>query len=146
MAASKLHHVVLQRLKDDGTSILGVLHLYDVYNRDLFTCYTLESSLHSILSNDAYLSYLSYSPKFQTELPYIDVPSRVGIRIHYGNTFRDTKGCVLVGDSYTRELDCLTVLNSRKTLKRIVEYYRSAGSSYAVRFYVTDINVDELPF
>lgn len=146
MAASKLHHVVLQRLKDDGTSILGVLHFYDVYSRDIFTCYSLESSLHSILPNDVCLSYLSYSPKFQTELPYVEVPSRVGIRIHSGNTFRDTKGCVLVGDSYTRELDCLTVLNSRKTLQKVVELYRSAGSHYAVRFYVTDINVDELPF
>lgn len=145
MAGSKLHHIVLQRLKDDGVSILGVLHLYDAYSRDLFSCYTLESFKFAIPAG-RFVSFLTYSPTFQTQLPLIGVPYRLGIRVHSGNTYRDTKGCVIVGDSYTRELDCLTVFNSRKTLKRIVDYYLKAGSHYAVQFTVSDIENEALPF
>lgn len=45
----------------------------------------------------------SKSPKFKRELPLIynstTVKASRGIRIHRGNTFKDSQGCVLVGMS-----------------------------------------------
>lgn len=41
---------------------------------------------------------LSYSPRFKRILPEIqNVPGFTGIRIHKGNSSKDTSGCLLVG-------------------------------------------------
>ena len=43
---------------------------------------------------------MSWSPKFQKMLPILfDVPNFDGIRIHAGNTSKDTQGCILLGDN-----------------------------------------------
>jgi hypothetical protein len=43
---------------------------------------------------------LTMSPKFQRLLPIlIDVPHFTGIRIHRGNTAKDTHGCLLPGEN-----------------------------------------------
>lgn len=45
---------------------------------------------------------LSYSPHFRQVLPeVIDVPGYTGIRIHIGNTAKDTDGCLLLGETQT---------------------------------------------
>ena len=71
---------------------------------------------HSAIPEGRYAVVISYSPKFQQWLPILlGVPNFSGIRIHAGNTAKDTEGCILVGEN--REVG--KVLDSRKWLKGI---------------------------
>lgn len=46
-----------------------------------------------------YKVQVTYSPRFKRNLPILlDVPEFTGIRIHRGNTVKDTAGCILVGN------------------------------------------------
>ena len=65
-----------------------------------------------------YQVILSYSPKFKRILPeLLDVPCFTGIRIHRGNTEKDTAGCLLVGENKVRG----KVLNSTYWEKKLIE-------------------------
>lgn len=56
-----------------------------------------------------YKIVITYSAKFKRELPLLlKVPSFEGIRIHRGNTTKDTLGCILVGENKKKGM----VLNS----------------------------------
>ena len=45
-----------------------------------------------------YHVYITYSPKYKKQMPLIDgVKGFSGIRIHSGNTAKDTEGCLIVG-------------------------------------------------
>ena len=64
---------------------------------------------------------MTYSPRYKTQLPLITGDSRFnslwqGIRIHAGNTAKDTQGCILVGENRVVG----KVLNSRLTLARVL--------------------------
>lgn len=62
---------------------------------------------------------LSWSPRFQTILPeLLDVPNFIGIRIHPGNTHRDTEGCILVGDGIGP--DGGSIIKSRQAFNRLM--------------------------
>jgi hypothetical protein len=55
----------------------------------------------------------SYSPRFKKILPEIlNVPNFTGVRIHAGNTAKDTDGCVLLGLNKTKG----AVLDSQTTM------------------------------
>lgn len=55
----------------------------------------------------------SYSPRFKKILPEIlNVPGFTGVRIHAGNTAKDTDGCLLLGLNKTKG----TVLDSQTTM------------------------------
>jgi hypothetical protein len=60
---------------------------------------------------------VTYSPKFRRNLPLIDVPKRLGIRIHAGNTIDDTSGCILVGCHSANN----TLYHSRISLNYILD-------------------------
>src|SRR5262245_50521848 len=72
-----------------------------------FECYTLEDvdrdSAPKVYGQTAipeglYHVILNHSERFNRELPLLlDVPGFQGIRIHDGNTDKDTLGCILVG-------------------------------------------------
>lgn len=75
-------------------AILGKLYL-----NGAFVCYTLENASKAIPTG-VYLVQNSMSPKFKRELPLIwnsGVSSSRGIRMHRGNTVKDSQGCILVG-------------------------------------------------
>lgn len=63
-------------------------------------CYTLENT-SKLIPCGLYSVQNSISPKFKRELPLIynstTVKASRGIRIHRGNTAKDSQGCVLVG-------------------------------------------------
>ena len=80
----------------------------------------------SAIPEGRYAVVISYSPKFKQWLPILFGGPEFsrkwqGIRIHAGNTAKDTEGCILVGQN--REVG--KVLDSRKWLyelkQKIVE-------------------------
>ena len=72
---------------------------------------------------------MTYSPKYKTQLPLITGDSRFnslwqGIRIHAGNTAKDTQGCILVGENKIVGM----VVNSRLTLTKVKNLLKGKGS------------------
>ncbi len=84
---------LIRDIKGDN-AILGKLYL-----NGALVCYTLENAAKAIPCG-VYLVQNSKSPKFKRELPLLwnsGVSSSRGIRIHRGNTAKDSQGCILVG-------------------------------------------------
>jgi hypothetical protein len=108
-------------------STIGIL-----YVDDKFFCYTLEDVVRpagekvygkTAIPWGTYKVALTFSNRFETELPLlIAVPYFVGVRIHAGNTAGDTEGCILVGDSHTKDF----VGTSRAALGRLMGLLKEA--------------------
>lgn len=84
------------RDKRTEKAILGRLFLGGVV-----IAYTIENASKAIPAG-LYNVQNSVSPKFKRELPLLHnaaVPAKRGIRIHSGNSWKDSSGCVLVGMS-----------------------------------------------
>lgn len=72
-----------------------------------FECYSLEDAVRddgvkvfgeTAIAAGNYRVELTHSPRFQRVLPLlINVKNFVGVRIHPGNSAKDTEGCILVG-------------------------------------------------
>ena len=85
---------VLVRDKRTKTAIMGRLFMGDTC-----ICYTLENAAKAIPAG-LYSIENSKSLKFGRELPLLfssKVPSSRGVRIHSGNTYKNSAACVLVG-------------------------------------------------
>jgi GH24 family phage-related lysozyme (muramidase) len=71
----------------------------------VFECYILEDKVRpqkirgvTAIPAGTYEVRITHSPRFQRDLPLLlDVPEFSGIRIHPGNSPRDTEGCLLPG-------------------------------------------------
>ena len=72
-----------------------------------------------------YVVQLTYSQKYKKILPLItNVKGYSGIRMHSGNTSKDTEGCVLVG----KNKEVGKVLDSRKTFQALMKrMYQTDG-------------------
>lgn len=101
------HDAITGRLSLDGT----------------YFCDTLERETVAIAAG-FYPVRLTVSPRFGEVLPLLDrVVERVGIRLHPGNTIRDTEGCVLVGvGDGDRLLQSRSTFNSLRD--RLLEAHR----------------------
>lgn len=103
--------LTLVRYTRTDEAILGSLYL-----NGAFVCYTLENSAKAIPCG-MYTVQNSKSPKFKRELPLLhnaQVQASRGIRIHVGNTAKDSQGCVLVGMG--RNEDSLTESTPAETM------------------------------
>ena len=71
-----------------------------------------------------YTVKMTYSPKYKRNIPEVlDVPGFSGIRIHSGNTAKDSLGCILLG----RNTKVGMVTESRKTCKEFERLLNAAG-------------------
>ena len=76
-----------------------------------------------------YSVYLTYSPKYKKKMPLIDnVKGYSGIRIHSGNTSKDTEGCLIVG----KNKEVGKVLESRKTYDTLYRRMVKANSKIII--------------
>ena len=95
----------LERLKFTGKSTIGKLYINGKY-----LCDTLEDcdryiengnnkiKYNSAIPRGTYEIVMNYSDRFKSVMPLLlNVPQFEGIRIHSGNTAKDTSGCILVG-------------------------------------------------
>ncbi len=66
---------------------------------------------------------VTLSNRFKKLLPILhDVPQFSGVRIHAGNTHKDTEGCILLGQERTDD----GVRLCRRVIEGLIEYIREA--------------------
>jgi len=105
--------LTLKRIALRPTYTIGKLYIDDVY-----FCDTLEDTVRDVNKNGkfdngekkikgetaipygTYEIKWTYSPRFKKYTPQLmNVPSFEGVRIHSGNTSKDTEGCLLLGEN-----------------------------------------------
>lgn len=94
--------IEVNRIFKASTYTIGELSVNDNY-----LCDTLEDRVRSegekvygetAIPAGTYTVVLSYSNRFKKVMPEIqNVPNFTGVRIHCGNSSKDTEGCLLVG-------------------------------------------------
>jgi len=105
-------NLILKRFEYGPNYTIGRL-----YNGDTYLCYVLEDRVREVqgrpveewkVQNETaipagtYKVIVDFSNHFQKELPHIlDVPGYTGVRIHTGNSDKDTDGCLLVGTAWS---------------------------------------------
>lgn len=107
----------LIRYKVKGDTVMGVL--ID-YHWGFGVYYTIER-LGKMIPEGSHWMQLTYSPKFKKNLPLIwsrAVHKNRGIRIHSGNTVKDTNGCILIGN--TADLTALRIGLSVPAINQLV--------------------------
>lgn len=131
--------LTLKRIALKPTYTIGKLYIDDTY-----FCDTLEDTVRDKNKNgkfDAgeykiygqtaipygkYEVKWTYSPRFKRYMPLLmNVPSFNGVRIHSGNTAKDTLGCILVGENSKVGM----VLNSRNTVNKLYPKIEQACKS-----------------
>jgi len=125
-------NLLLTRFGFGETFTIGKLFV-----NNIFFCHTLEDKCREYEDNregfqiayekvegetaiptGTYNIVVTYSNKFQKFLPLVEhVPGFEGIRIHAGNTNKDTEGCILVGNY--KEDNPMLISNSRATLNKL---------------------------
>jgi hypothetical protein len=118
----------VKRLTYSDKSTIGKLFLDGE-----FFCHTLEDVIRpekvygeTAIPEGTYKVKITYSPRFKRDLPLLlNVPKFEGIRIHAGNTAKDTEGCILVGDLAGQDI----VWQSRAAFNRLFDKLKAAQSA-----------------
>lgn len=113
----------------------------ELYINDKFFCYTLEDEIREIkVAKETAIPYgtypvkITYSNKFGKLMPIIEnVPNFEGIRIHVGNTEKDTDGCLLVGFNRTENSITQSTL-AYNALYTVINNELKAGNEVEIKF------------
>ena len=137
-------NITLNRIAKKAKYTIGKLYINDQY-----FCDTLEDTDRGLtqsmteqqigskkvygetaIPTGTYRIIISYSNKFKKQMPLLlNVPGFAGIRIHSGNTEKDSLGCILVGknkavgkvlesrDTYSKLFSILQETNKKETIK-----------------------------
>lgn len=131
-------HLVLKRISSDNIQTLGEMTIYlppsfIASGPKIFSCKTIELPYRnnepniSCIPIGVYLITKRYSEKHKEHLKVQEVVDRTDILIHSGNYHHDTKGCILVGESF-KDINgdnIADVTNSRKTLNNILRHFEN---------------------
>lgn len=124
--------IVLLRIANRPTYCIGKLYIDGVYFCDVLedTDRGLDDKMteaeilkkklkgQTAIPTGVYPVYITWSPKYKKPMPLIEnVKGYSGIRIHSGNTAKDTEGCLLVG----KNKEVGKVLESRKTYNALFQ-------------------------
>lgn len=141
-------NITLNRIAKKAKYTIGKLYINDQY-----FCDTLEDTDRGLtqsmteqqigskkvygetaIPTGTYRIIISYSNKFKKQMPLLlNVPGFAGIRIHSGNTEKDSLGCILVGknkavgkvlesrDTYSKLFSILQEANKKETIKIIIK-------------------------
>ena len=104
--------------------------LGELYIEGKKICLTLEDAVRdkkipgeTAIPYGKYTICIDYSNRFQKLMPHVlDVPNFVGVRIHCGNTPKDTEGCILVGMGSQGPI----LLDSREAYKLVFDILQSS--------------------
>lgn len=114
--------VDLKRIANPWDATLGVLSIDGIP-----FCVTLEDGWKnnqkgiSCIPEGDYVAKRVNSPKFGNVFEIKDVPNRLHILIHAGNTEEDTTGCILLGTSFGTINGQPAILQSQRALIRFME-------------------------
>lgn len=118
--------MLIQRLGGNEKETIGDLYIYED-GKQIFNCYTLELGDHQNQRRISRINAGKYWVEFRTSEKYgdhfilLDVEERDYILIHSGNFFRNTKGCILVGEKIS-DIDAdgfIDVTKSKPTLAKM---------------------------
>ena len=128
--------LLLERIARKANYTIGKLYIDNEY-----FCDTLEPSVDPLthklpkaIPPGRYAVVITMSPAFQEWLPLLlNVHHRSGIRIHAGNTAKNTRGCILVG--YNKVVG--QVIESRATLRRLMKRFAEREEGEGIHLTIT---------
>ena len=104
-----------ETLEDTDRGLTQIMTLSEIKEVKEYGCTAIPTGRYPI----AY----TYSPRFKKHLPLLlNVPAFEGVRIHSGNTHKDTDGCILLGENKAVG----KVFNSRKTMDEFLRVLKPA--------------------
>lgn len=124
--------LTLIRIANKATYTIGKLYIDDKYECDVIedTDRGLDDSMtleeikrkkvygETAIPTGTYNLIINYSQKYKKQMPLLlNVKGYEGIRIHSGNTAKDTLGCLIVGQN--KEVG--KVINSRVTYNKLFD-------------------------
>ncbi len=108
---------ICETLEDEDRGLSASMPLEELLTRKIKGQTAIPTGIYQVV--------MSYSPRFKKMLPLImNVPAYEGVRIHSGNTARDTEGCILCG----RNTKVGMVTNSRYWTGKVIKMIQEAAS------------------
>lgn len=105
----------------------------DINKNGVFDCGEIKIYGETAIPYGEYEVKVTYSPKFKRELPLLlNVPAFEGIRIHRGNSHKDSSGCILLGENKKKGM----VINSTQyeiELTRLLKAEQNKGKKITIK-------------